>query len=493
MIKRSEQSGPKKKLHRRLAASLFVVLLAATSIGTAIAYFVGLRFIARSDSLAAMPIVRMLASELSSEPQLDQVRILTLGRKATDLLPGVRLYLVTTTGEIAVDLSADSSRPIAPVVDPKAIMEFAHNEFWNGQPSYTEDPVAPGSQALFVAASSRIGETPYLVLAILNESIAWATTDEALDQALGPYALIVLGTLLAISGLSFLCIFFLITRPLRHVMELFREYERGNFSARVVIPGNDELHQLADNAHTMAQTIERQIRQISERDEIRRDLIGGISHDLRTPIATLRLEVSSLTNDNVIREHPRLLERTQKLERNLSSLGRLLGQLFELAKLEAQEAPPELVAYPIGELLLEMKERFEGRAQEHKISLIKGIVDSQTEVTCDPALVERVLTNLIENALTYTLPGGTVSLSAEAGPNEMVISVTDSGVGIAVEEHELIFQRSYRSSRWEARRRSSAGLGLAIVKKLLEVQGSSVSLSSEEGKGSCFSFSMPLA
>ena len=481
------------RLQRKLSVSLFCVLLSVTTVGTVILYFVGFRLIAKANSLAAMPIVQSLAEELSEEPTYDAMRFLQRSQKTIGLLPGLKLYLVNDEGTLLADLSTEASGVDLPHIDPKPIQAFVNEVFWKGDPRYVDNPAQEGHRGLFVASRTVVEGKQLYLLAILDGTIGWTTFDAGLDRYLLPYAFTVIVVLLIISCLSLSCIYFVFTRRLRKLMGLIQQYEAGNFSAKVSLSGDDELNQLAENAHSMAHRIERQILEISERDEVRRDLIAGVSHDLRAPVSTLKFEAETLSHLPIVQQDPILSEKTKKLERVIGSLGTLLSQLFELAKLETQDSKAHLTAYPIGALIAEMSERYQETAKRSGLQLIAEDIDEVSEVLCDPSLVERVLTNLIENALTYTLEGGIVTLSTAPTLNGLRISVSDSGVGIADDEQDLVFQRSYRASRWESRRKSSAGLGLAIVKKLIETQGSSVQLVSEEGKGSCFSFILPFA
>lgn len=481
------------RLQRKISSALFVVLLFITVLATVILYFVGTRLIARSVSLAAYPVVRALAEQLSEETRFDLMKTLQLSEKFISLLPGLQLYLLNERGEYVVDLSTNAGgAPLVPV-DIKLIQRFVDNPFWDGTPHYVQHPTAEGHFGLFVAARTKIQGETFILLGILDDSIAWATTDAGLDRYLVPYSFIVVGVLLLLSSLSFSSIYFIFTSRLRQLMGLIEEYERGNFSSTVQLSGNDELNELQDSAHSMARQIRHQIEEISERDEVRRDLIAGVSHDLRAPVSTLRFELETLLSLSSVKDNSLVFGKVKKLERVIESLNSMLSQLFELAKLETNEKPADLISYPIGELLHEIVERYTKPAQAAGVTLVVENIDEGVEVRCDPSLVERVLTNLIENAITYTLEGGFVKVSSSPTAKGLQISVADNGVGVAENELDLVFERSFRASKWESRRKTSGGLGLAIVKKLLEAQGSSIRLVSEEGKGSVFAFVLPFA
>jgi len=211
---------------------------------------------------------------------------------------------------------------------------------------------------------------------------------------------------------------------------------------------------------------------------------------LRTPLAALHgyLETVLLKGEalgvNLRREYLEIAHRhSQQLER-------LIATLFELSKLETGAVTPTCESFSIADLLNDIALRFRLRAQQRGVELLTDLDHCHTTVHADIALVERVLENLLDNALHHTPPNGRVVLATHATPTHMLVSVSDTGSGVAPQDLPHVFDRFYRGS--DRPRASGAGLGLAIARRIVELHGQKITLQSTLGAGTRIEFGLPL-
>jgi signal transduction histidine kinase len=217
--------------------------------------------------------------------------------------------------------------------------------------------------------------------------------------------------------------------------------------------------------------------------------VANVSHDLRTPLASLRGYLDTLLmKEDTLRPDQRR-EYLAVAVRQSAHLAKLVSDLFELAKLDSRETRPRYESFPLGELLQDVAQKFRLEAQDKKVAVETDFGDAVPLVHADIALVERLLENLIENALRHTDPGGAVRMSLRAENGAVEVVVSDTGRGIPVEALPHVFDRSFTLDRDHSR----GGLGLAIAKRILELHGSSILVSSAPGEGTRFSFRLPSA
>ena len=223
---------------------------------------------------------------------------------------------------------------------------------------------------------------------------------------------------------------------------------------------------------------------------MRKELIANISHDLRSPLASVQgyLETILLKDSQLSRE-----ERRRFLDislKNTASLQRLVEELFELVKLDTRQVQLKREPFQAAELVQDAVLKLKPGADSAGLSLAVDAPQDLPLVEGDIGLVERVLTNLIENALAYTPTGGSVRVALSARRDAVEVSVADTGGGIRPEDLPHIFDRFYRADRSRDRSRSGAGLGLAIAREIVELHGSTLRVQSELNKGTTFRFAL---
>lgn len=275
----------------------------------------------------------------------------------------------------------------------------------------------------------------------------------------------------------------------------------GNLGLRVADTSPDEIGQVGRAFNRMAEQLQislqaqaRETEQVETLLRARRDLIANISHDLRTPVASLSAHLETLS------AHPeRLDEYLPILNDEAARTADLIADLFELARLDAQELELDLAPMALTDVITRVVASYKDLAwEQRRIVLDVDLPSLLPPVRADVQRVAQVLSNLITNGLRFTLEGGVISIQAQVLRDVIVVRVSDTGIGIAPEDLPYIFERFYRTDR--ARSRSDAqdrlssgsGLGLAIVKGLVEAMGGSVSATSSPGEGTCIGFTLPM-
>lgn len=234
--------------------------------------------------------------------------------------------------------------------------------------------------------------------------------------------------------------------------------------------------------------------QIRHLQTVRRDFISNISHELRTPLASLKAVVETL-QDGALNDPPVAHRFLLRAENEVDVLTQMVEELLELSRIESGQVPFKLKATAVSDLLLTPMERLRPQAKRKKIQLILDVNANPPLVLADEERVQRVVTNLLHNAIKFTPDEGTITVHASFSENEkcVIISVEDTGTGIASEELNRIFERFYKSDRARTRHQSGTGLGLAISRHIVQGHNGRIWVTSKEGKGSTFYFTLPIA
>lgn len=222
----------------------------------------------------------------------------------------------------------------------------------------------------------------------------------------------------------------------------------------------------------------------------RRDLIANISHELRSPLASLKALVETL-REGALEDRPAALRFLERAENEVDMMGQMVQELLELARIESGQVPLQLLPTPASEILLPPAERLRPLAERAGLTLVVSLPPHLPALLVDPERIRQVISNLLHNAIKFTPAGGKVTMAAVAGVGEVVLSVTDTGVGIPAEDLPRIFERFYKADR--ARSGGGTGLGLAIAKHLVLAHGGRIWAESVEGKGSTFYVALPTA
>jgi signal transduction histidine kinase len=272
------------------------------------------------------------------------------------------------------------------------------------------------------------------------------------------------------------------TQPLRDMAKAAQRMRTGDYGQRVHTSSRDEVGQLAVAFNTMSGELE-------SLERLRRDLVANVSHELKTPISALRAHLENLL-DGVERPDPQTL---QMMLVQTERLTRLVEQLLELSRLEAGDVPMVRERLPLRPLVDRVLSELEVVRTRRAVELHERVPDDLPPVYADAERVHQVLFNLLDNAVRFTPSGGRVTITASRRNGAVDIAVTDTGPGIAPEHLPRLFERFYRVDRARSRDEGGTGIGLAIARSVVEAHGGRIWAESEPGKGSTFTFQLPVA
>ena len=352
-------------------------------------------------------------------------------------------------------------------------------------PVFTNDPKAPGHETPFVAVEINLAQRRgYLVLLLNQANTQSRPSGAALIASTTHGFLLSLIFALVASLLIASVVLRTLTRRMRRLSHAIGAYQLGDDLPDVV--GKDEVAALSRSFHNMASTIKHQVELLKERDALRRELVAGVSHDLRTPLASIRGYLQKLLeqiNAGTLTDE-RLRDFLQTIQRNAVRLEALVASLFELARIEALGTNLNRTPFAVNSLLTDLISRFEPIAKERGVTI--AFVAPATDVILegDRSLIDRAVANLIDNAIRYSNKSDEVTIGLVDAPDGVTISVSDRGSGIPPHEHARIFEKFYRGD--SARQEGGMGLGLAITKGIVEAHAGEISLQSRAGGGSCF-------
>ena len=275
-----------------------------------------------------------------------------------------------------------------------------------------------------------------------------------------------------------------ITEPIRELEKMTKQMAAGNFKVKSQSRSNDEVGELVNSYNAMAEAL-------GNLDMMRNDFIASISHELRTPMTSIGGFIDGIL-DGVIpaekQEHY-----LQIVKEEIARMNALVNDLLNMARLQSGKVELDLLPCSLEELLRNTALKLKPIIDEKEIQIVFDIKTKNCEVLVDRPSIERVLINLIQNAVKFTNPGGTVTLHSEPdGKNKVRITVEDTGSGIAREEIPFIFEKFYKADKSRGLDKKGTGLGLAIVKNILSAHGQEIHVESTVGKGSRFIFTLPI-
>jgi signal transduction histidine kinase len=273
-----------------------------------------------------------------------------------------------------------------------------------------------------------------------------------------------------------------IIHPVEQLTSAAIQLEKGNLDTRVNVRSSDEVGKLAQAFNNMAETL-------SKLEELRRNMVSDIAHELRTPLSNIRGYLEAV-KDGLVHPDKSLIE---NLYEETMILNRLVNDLQDLAQADAGYLRLEQQIQAVKPLIEAAVELSRPAMDAHKIELSLEIEPSLPPVYVDEQRITQVLRNLLNNAINYTPDHGKITISAIARENVVQFAVTDTGPGIAPDQLPLIFERFYRADPSRARSTGGSGLGLAIVKKLIDLHGGQVWAESQPGLGAKFFFTLPAA
>ena len=350
---------------------------------------------------------------------------------------------------------------------------------------------------MFKTLSARLAASQAILFFILGVGFILAT-----ERMLEGRRLLELATDLAIGVVVFslfaaLLVFNFLTRRLRALAVAVDRFRDSGFTQPIRLasatPAGDDIDRLGANVQEMSERIAKQLYLLEQTDVRRRELLANVSHDLRTPLASMQgyLETLLLRHGTLRPEEERSY--IEVAAKHSERLGKLIHDLFQLTKLEAHELKPACESFPVAELVQDVVQKFQLAADKRGIRLSSGLSDQHAQVHADIGMIESVLENLIENAIRHTPVGGVIRVEVlPMDERRVAVRVADSGHGIPGDEVANIFDRYYRVNRGETADAGSTGLGLAITRHIVELHGGEIRVESDPARGTTFTFDLPL-
>ena len=284
-------------------------------------------------------------------------------------------------------------------------------------------------------------------------------------------------------------------RLLRPVREVTRRVERlgeGDYADRLPEGADDELGRLSRAVNEMAARVEASIQSLRDTDRLRRELVANVGHDLRTPLAALRVTLDEAERFAGEGRGDDVAEAVVAARRQAEGAAALVADLFELSVLDRPDQALRLDPVPVGELVADVGRQYARAFAAAGIAFAVEVPPGLPVVHADGARLVRALSNLLDNARRHTAPGGSVRLGAVAEADGVGITVSDTGEGIAPDVLPHVFERYYRGDGPRTRG-TGTGLGLAIARAVTEAHGGTLSVESAVGEGTTFRLALPLS
>jgi len=410
--------------------------------------------------------------------------------------PSLELYLLDPDGQVVAHSMAPDK------VKRKQVSLAPINSFLASDTTgliMGDDPVNVDNVNSFtVAPIDYQNQRQGYIYAILGSEKISHITDVLQRSLIMKWSASAILSALAFAFTAGLLLFFFLMRKLRVLSQAMQEFKSNNLQETATGEdldnrSLDEIDAMANTFQEMAGRIHSQMNHLQEVESLRRELVANVSHDLRTPLASLSgfLETLQLKSDDLSEAEKQTYLKIAC--NNSQRLTALVEELFELAKLDANEIKPERESFSLAELAFDLSHQFHLRAREKNIRFEVVADESVPQVSADVGMIERVLENLIDNSFKHTPEQGEIRLQLSVCQDSVDVSVSDTGCGITSEELPHVLKRYYRKSdkRADGNSESGLGLGLAIASRIVEMHGSHLTVASELRRGTVFSFSLP--
>ena len=486
-----------RTLYAKLAIGLVVLIVAMWLVYALVSFTATRQYLTEAHQMLNRDLARNLVADrdLVAEGRLNEPALKAMFHDYMVINPSIEIYLLDLEGRI-LSFSAEPGQVKRKHVSLGPIREFLSDEA--RFPLLGDDPRSHDRSKVFSVTPVPSPDAPQGYLYVVLRGERYDSVDKIVEESylvrLSGWAVI---ASLVFGLLAGLVVFRLLTRRLQRLTNAMESFRHSDFSEHVeYLPSStrktpDEVDRLGLTFDQMADRITAQIQELKDQDALRRNLVAQVSHDLRTPLSSLHGYLETLKVKEATLSARERADYLAVVLRQSEHLTRLVGELFELAKLEAREATPQCEPFALPELVQDVVQKFQLKASEGDVELSMELDGELPLVSADIALVERVLDNLIDNALTHTPAGGTIRIPVRRDEQRVILCVTDTGEGIEEQDLPRVFDRFYQAP---TRRNGNghAGLGLAIARRIVEMHGSELSVRSRPGEGTTFAFELPV-
>lgn len=274
-----------------------------------------------------------------------------------------------------------------------------------------------------------------------------------------------------------------LTRPIAALTRSIQRMGHGDFSVRVPTRGSGEMRKLSETFNAMSEKLEML-------DSSRNQFVSNASHELKTPLATMKILLESIIYQPDMEQAVRT-EFLTDINKEIDRLNMIIGDLLTLVSMDSQTMRLNRTTFSLSQVVKDTAHRLQPVAEMHHQEL-KLAINDRCDMYADCAKLSQVVYNLMENALKYTQEGGSIRVRLIRSGRDAVLTVTDNGPGIPKEDQPHIFDRFYRVDKARSRETGGTGLGLSIVHQMVLMHGGSVSVESEEGHGATFTVELPI-
>ncbi|USD29441.1 HAMP domain-containing histidine kinase [Pseudoalteromonas sp. SCSIO 43201] len=406
--------------------------------------------------------------------------------------PAFELYFVSPEGNL-LTYSAEPGEIKREKIDITPLQQLLNTN--NTLPILGDDPRSTHGSKIFSVAPVTNKDILQGYLYIIIGSSKYNNIIEQLKSSekvmLG--TLWLLGTLLLLLAIA-LFLLNKITNPIARLTRYIDRVSQNQFDispdAQINWPAkNDEIHRLGRSVNAMLDKIQYQLTTLNDKNEQRKKFLSQLSHDLRTPLASLKgyIELTEKqTTDKTI------MENLKVASKNINQLNHLIDQIFELAHLEAGHAKMNIETFNLLEVIYDVAAKFKLKAEANQLQIVISPIQSTMAITSDIGKLDRVLSNLIDNAIRHTKAGGKISLILEEHEGYAHVKVNDTGIGISEMDLQHIFDASFQGKNSNSNRKHNAGLGLAITSELIRILKGRISVASMINEGTQFKIILPL-
>ena len=423
-------------------------------------------------------------------PAVDAPKLEEALFRISQINPKIDVYVLDADGTIRYFLGQQSG---GIQVDTKPIETFLTQKGYPSRAILGTTPHSEGSmvkRALFSASRTTVEGKPGYVYVVLDghrfRNLLRALGDFSVVNASLIYAML-FSAITALIGMS---AFYYLTKRFREMTLVVQAFKEGDYSQRIPETGDDEVSDHGKAFNEMADRLVDTIQALENSDRLRRELIANVSHDVRAPVSaihslleTFQMKYRSMTEE----EHEEFLGRAIA---NCRALQSLISDLFELSKLNAASETIDQQPVHLEEVLQDICVKYEPLTKERGIQVEVVSQEDLPPVLADSKLLNRAVSNLVENAVRYSNPGGQVILRASASGSVVTVKVEDNGIGIEAEDLPHVFDRFYRAESGKKKNQRGTGLGLAIAKRIIDLHGHRLQVSSISGEGTTFSFDL---
>jgi two-component system OmpR family sensor kinase len=483
-----------KSLFTRLAAGLVLLLFVIGVLYTALNTIATQRFVAQLNQDLHRSLAQNLVADknLVAQGKLNEAALKETFQQYMVVNPSIEIYLLDLDGKL-LSYSADPNSVMRSRVSLGPIKAFL-----SGSEKYPrgDDPRSHDKQKAFSVTEVPSGSAPegYLYVVLRGEQYD-ALESMAFQGFWARAGLWSMALSLGLGLLAGLVIFYWLTKRLRRVTRRIEEFNEGDFKQlsmpEAVDGSDDEIAQIEHIFEKMAARIQNQLAALTAKDKQRRQLVAQVSHDLRTPLASMLgfIESLKLKRDKLSAEQQEeFLEIAYRQGRRLSHM---IDSLFQLSSLEAKEVNPQLEPFVPLELLFDIRQKYAIRIKEAGLTLEIEHQQSGAFAIGDVSLFECVLDNLIDNAMVHAMPSSEITLRIENAVGKIGVAVSNRGNPIDASEQDALFDPFYRAGSHSADKRH-AGLGLAISKRIMESMNGETSVRNTSD-GVVFTVYLPLA